>query len=252
MRLQSVQQTELGLIATRSRGVGSRGRFLAALLAMACALVVAVAPRTASAQDEGPSEVTGTAKGIVGGALLGAEVVMIPMGAAGLKPWWPYVVFGSVGAVGGAVGGWAVEQAVADDGPAEAPLYMLAGGLALIIPTVVLTLNATTKDQFEDSVDPAATTTTPGGEPPATNAPGANPGGGDGTTTIQVQPDARNHKKKKPSAPRQGALFDLASSEVRVGVPAIVVKNMYSNEEMAKFGVEQRTEVRVPFVSVSF
>jgi hypothetical protein len=228
------------------------------VLAVACALI-AFAPRAASAQeDEGPNQVTGTAKGIVGGALLGAEVVMIPMGAAGLKPWWPYVVFGSVGAVGGAVGGWAVEQAVADDGPAEAPLYMLAGGLALIIPTVVLSLNATTKDQFEDTADPATTTTTtPPGEPPATTTPGANPGGGDGTTTIQVQPDARNHpknnhKKKKSPAPLRGALFDLAGSEVRVGVPAIVVKNMYSNDEMAKFGVEQQTEVRVPFVSASF
>jgi len=241
-------QTELGMPRDRRFR-----RCFSAAIALGGALV-AFAPAEASAQDEGPSQVTGTAKGIVGGALLGAEVVMIPMGAAGLKPWWPYLVFGGVGAAGGAVGGWAVEQAVAESGPAEAPLYMLAGGLALIIPALVLSLNATTKDEFEDTADPATTTTTTkGAEPPAPGpaSPGAQPAG-DGTTTIQVQPQSRNQKKKKPAPPRAGAIFDLASSEVRVGVPAIVVKNMYTNDEMAKFGVEQRTEVRVPFFSASF
>lgn len=205
-------------------------------------------PTEAAAQEAtGPNEVTPTAKGIIGGALLGAEVVMIPMGAAGLKPWWPYLVFGAVGAAGGAVGGWAVEQNVE---PSEPALYMLAGGLALIIPTVVLTLNATTYDEFEESSDPSTLTTTP---EPDTGAPAAPPPGESTVTIEQPTSEApRRVRKRRPAAPPPSTLFDLAWSEVRIGVPAIQVRNMYSQEEIAKYGVEQQTEVRVPVVGVSF
>jgi hypothetical protein len=39
---------------------------------------------------------------------------------------------------------------------------------------------------------------------------------------------------------------------VRIGVPAIQVRNMYSQDELARFGLEQQTEVQVPVVGVSF
>ncbi|NUP09519.1 MAG: hypothetical protein HOW73_26035 [Polyangiaceae bacterium] len=234
------------------RGRG-RGWLCAAVASAAACAALLIAPAQASAQDAEPNQVTPTAKGIVGGALLGAEVVMIPMGAAGLKPWWPYVVFGAVGAAGGAVGGWAIEQNVE---PAEPALYMLAGGLALIIPTVVLTLNATTRDEFEESTDPSTLTTTPGDDTaPAGGTPGAAPPGGqptESTTTVQPTSDARRKVRKPRQAPPPQTLFDLAWSEVRIGVPAIQVRNMYSQEEMAKFGVDQETEVRIPVVGVTF
>lgn len=207
-------------------------------LAVGAALIGA----PATARAEGP--VTGTAKGIVGGALLGAEVVMMPMGIAGLKPWWPYLVFGGVGAVGGAVGGWAVEQAAP---PAEAPLYMLAGGLALIIPTVVLTLNATTKKDYGDEVTPApaADPAKPGEPPPAEG------------TTVTVTSDAKKQlqQKRKRAAEQKGvpsAAIDLSGDAVRIGIPAIVVKPIYSQVEMSMFGVQQQTEVRVPVFSAAF
>lgn len=229
-------------------------------VAAACGALT-IAPSEASAQEAADTgAVSGTAKGIVGGALLGAEVVMIPMGAAGLKPWWPYLVFGAVGAAGGAVGGWAVEQA---DPPAEAPLYMLAGGLALVIPTIVLTLNATLKDDFEEPAD--ATVTTPpteGGDPalqapPADGtqpAPGTAPPAGDGTTTIKIDSNAKKHLRR----PRTGkakpptSLLDFTTTELRLGVPVVQVRNMYTQEEIAKFGVEQRTELNFPVVGLSF
>ena len=108
------------------------------------------------ARADGPVSPTG--KGIVGGALLGGEIVTMPMGIAGLKPWWPYLVFGGLGSVGGAIGGWGVERATAGTtsaagtttgATAEPALYMLAGGLALLIPTLVVSLNATTKSTGE-------------------------------------------------------------------------------------------------------
>lgn len=207
-------------------------------LAVGAALIAA----PATARAEGP--VTGTAKGIVGGALLGAEVVMMPMGIAGLKPWWPYLVFGGVGAVGGAVGGWAVEQAAP---PAEAPLYMLAGGLALIIPTLVLTLNATTKKDYGDESTPAPPTTDPNKPPENKPADG---------TTVTVTSDAKKQlqqKRKRAAEPRiPTAAIDLSGDAVRLGIPAIVVKPIYSPVEIAQFGVEQQTEVRIPVFSAAF
>jgi hypothetical protein len=222
--------------------------------------LVALAPTEAHAQaaEEETGAVSGTAKGIVGGAFLGAEIVMMPMGIAGLKPWWPYVVFGSVGAVGGAVGGWAVEQA---EPPAEAPLYMLAGGLALVIPTLVLTLNATTRDDFEEAegttvVNPDGSTVPPpdGTQPPPGD--GTTPPPAEGGTTIQIQ-SKRKKPRKTARAPSGFALFNLSNlisghTTVEVGVPAIEVRPTYSNDEIAKFGVQQENEVRIPVVSTSF
>jgi hypothetical protein len=227
----------------------SAGCFGAALLGSADA-------HAQEAEEEDNGAVSGTGKGIVGGALLGGEIVMIPMGAAGLKPWWPYLVFGGLGSVGGAVGGWAVEQA---DPPAEAPLYMLAGGLALVIPTVVLAASEITRVEYEDTSDPSTLDEQPqpGGQPgdPAT-APGGTPP--DGTSvTVEKTSDARKFKRKKrvrtPAAPpRQTGMFDVASGTVRMGVPAVEVKNMYTLEELYTFGVEQRTEVNIPVVSAAF
>jgi hypothetical protein len=212
-----------------------------------------LAASSASAQQEPETNsVTGTGKGIVGGALLGGEIVMIPMGAAGLKPWWPYLVFGGLGSVGGAIGGWAVEQV---DPPPEAPLYMLAGGLALVIPTVVLAANATTRSDYEDTEDPSVKPE--GGGAPASPAPGEAPETkpsetpGDGTTVKVETSDARRRQKRARPRPVV-SLFDLQRGEVRMGVPALEIKNMYTLEEVAKYGVEQKTEVHVPVLRAAF
>ena len=47
--------------------------------------------------------------------MLGGEIVMITMGAIGVEKGWPYVVFGGLGAVGGGVGGFFIEDATADE-----------------------------------------------------------------------------------------------------------------------------------------
>src|SRR5436190_17232993 len=118
----------------------------------AAAVLAAALSWNGPAKADGP--VTPTGKGIAGGTLLGAEVVMIPLGIAGVDKWWAYLLGGGLGAAGGAVGGYFVETKVkSSDGQAvaEPSLHMLAGGLALVIPTVVLTLNATSyKPEVEE------------------------------------------------------------------------------------------------------
>jgi hypothetical protein len=221
-------------------------RRLTSVLAAACCFGAALFATNGAHAQEAESDVnsvTGTGKGIVGGALLGGEIVMIPMGAAGLKPWWPYLVFGGLGSVGGAVGGWAVEQAAP---PAEAPLYMLAGGLALIIPTVVLSASAITREEYEDTSDPSV--------PPPDQQPGAAPGAPppEGSSVTVTTSDARKVRRKRARPAPTVGLLDVSGGAVRMGAPAVAVKNMYSLEEIAKYGVEQKTEVNIPVVSASF
>src|SRR5450432_1645789 len=125
---------------------------------VAAAAILGVTVVTAPARQARADEVSPDGKGVVGGALLGGEVVMITEALAGVRPGWAYAVGGIIGAGGGGVAGHFIEQDDASQN-GRVPMYMLAGGLALIIPAVVLTLNATRwqpeEGATEDSV-PAA------------------------------------------------------------------------------------------------
>ncbi len=107
-------------------------------------------------------EVSSGGKGIVGGGLLGADVVTGTMGIIGVHNPWFYVIGGGVGAAGGAVGGFAVQQA---SGDGRAPMYLLAGGLALLIPAAVLTLDATRFRPSDDATEDKAPTNGPPADP---------------------------------------------------------------------------------------
>jgi hypothetical protein len=222
-----VRTTNLGserLMTMRSQSFA--GVVTAGLIAGA----IALAPSDARA--EGPVDPTG--KGIVGGALLGAEVVLITTAIIGPKTWWPYVVFGAVGAGGGAVGGYFVEQV--DDGQlAEPSLYMLAGGMALVIPTVVAILNATAYEPEEDEEELEGSES-------------------DGTPEEGTDTEGRNKRRMLPMAFVGVDMFGGAerTAELSLGIPAVVVKSAYTDVEVSQYGVEQGTEVHVPVVVGSF
>jgi hypothetical protein len=221
--------------ANRERGWGAR----TALAAGALALTLCAGAEPAHA--EGP--VSGTGKGIVGGALLGAEVVTITMGIIGVEAGWPYFVFGAVGAGAGGVAGFFVEDATDPDTP-EVPLYMLAGGMALVIPALVVALDATSyKPPETDQIE---------GEPssgePVDNAPGA-PGG---EASFQVTSKREPAPRPRGHADMRVGAVDVSEGMLRVGVPVLDVRPMYSREELERFGVEQGTEVRVPVVRATF
>lgn len=191
-------------------------------------------------------------KGIVGGALLGGEVVTITMGAAGVSRGWPYFVFGGLGAVGGGVGGFFVEKATKGttnaDGTvtgrtSEPALYMLAGGMALLIPALVVSLNATAyKPPEGERVEPA-------NNEPSKDVPNVAPP--PGTTKL-------HHKKARPSREYASlphvplSIVDVYKGKVALGLPAVEVRPLYSQIEMAQYGVSQGTEVRVPVFKAMF
>jgi hypothetical protein len=223
-------------------------RCLAAALTVSTAALVA---GTGQARAEGP--VDSRPKGIIGGGLLGAEVVMITMGAIGVEKGWPYIVFGIVGAAGGAIGGFFVEEASGVDA-AEAPTYMLAGGMALVIPTMIVTLNATAykppADDKGEPVDnkPAVEPAPPGGSVTVTTSKSAPPPramGGSASMSKTPPPAAR-----LPHVPL--SLVDLHEGQLALGFPAPEVRAMYTRREMIEYGVEQQTVVRVPIFKASF
>ncbi|WP_437333034.1 hypothetical protein [Sorangium sp. So ce394] len=203
--------------------------------ASVAAAVLAGAPERASAQQTS-DQVSVDGKGIVGGALLGGEVVMLTMGAVGVERAWPYLVFGGLGAVGGGVAGYFIE---ASEPPAEVPLYMLAGGMALVIPTLVVTLNATAyKPPASDQSEPIRNE--PAAEPPQ---PGVN---------VQITSDAAPLLRgTRWEEPRLG-LVDVTPRRVALGMPALSLRPLYSQDEMFRFGVAQGHELRVPVLRASF
>jgi hypothetical protein len=218
----------------------------AAVAAASFAAVLAGSPTQANAA--GP--VTPTGKGMVGGGLLGAEVVCITIGAIGVNRGWPYFVFGAVGAAGGVVGGFFVEKATAT-GPAEPALYMLAGGLGLVIPTLIVSLNATHYKPPEGDRPNEPATNEPAKESPA---PAVAPGG----AAPKSPTSKRDHKRPSlASAPLAIphiplSALDIYKGKIAVGLPALEVRPLYTQRELWQYGVAQGSQVRVPLFQAMF
>jgi hypothetical protein len=104
-------------------------RVVSRAAAVAGCLAVALWVAPAEAQQNEPA----TGAGIAGGALVGAEIVLLTETALGVRPTWAYVVGGVVGAAGGGYAGYVIEQRAAPG----ATLYLYAAGVALLIPTIV-------------------------------------------------------------------------------------------------------------------
>ncbi|WP_245678017.1 hypothetical protein [Chondromyces crocatus] len=203
------------------------------LLLSTAALAAALAggAREASAQEK----VSGTGKGIVGTTLLGGEAVMIGLAAFGVESTWPYLVFGGAGMIAGGIGGWAIESAAP---PAEVPLYLLAGGMALIIPTVIVTLNATAYRPPVEREDPAR-------QEPSPEGPKIEGDLRINTSRVRTAPPAA------PPRPALG-LVDLDPQRLAFGLPAPEIRPLYSSQEMMRFGVLQGQEFRFPLVRATF
>jgi hypothetical protein len=236
-----------------------------ALAAASCSMLFASSAFAAG-------NVSPTGKGITGGALLGGEAVMLTEAAVGVKPGWAYLVGGVAGAAGGGVGGYFVEKASS----AKPSLYLLAGGMALIIPTTVAVLSATAYHPPENyTEDHAPAPGEPVAEPPqATSPPAVAPATGTAPATspapatgpAPAKPGARRntvHRVRlatyrsaapltlyQPTLPP--ALFGLDPGGLKLSVPAVEVSDLYNQREVQQFGVKQGTEVDVPVFNFTF
>jgi|SRR5580692_5208772 hypothetical protein len=197
-------------------------------------------------------EVPPTGKGIAGGALLGAEVVTITESLFHARPGWAYALGGGLGAAGGGVGGYFVEQASSNGDVAVA---LLAGGMALIIPALVLSLNATryqpSESATEDNPPPGLELANPG-------TPGGSAVTGPGGSLAPPAPAAPPPAPAVPPTAVPGpplSLLDVnlpGQSGLRLGVPVPQVRQMYSSLEQKTYGLPQGAEVRMPVFHLTF
>lgn len=212
------------------------------------AAVFATAAIAAGAAFLGPTrqaradDVSPTGKGMVGGGLLGAEVVTMIEGIAGVRAGWAYAVGAIVGAGGGVAGGYFVEQGSSDG---KAPMYMLAGGLALIIPAVVISLNAT-RYLPEEGATEDAVPTGPAAEP---GVPGGSVGASAPGTAVSPPPAAA--PAPAPASPPQ-SMLDFTPGTLRIGVPAPEVRPVFTVAEQRQYGMQSAAEVRMGVVHVAF
>lgn len=225
-----------------------------------------VTPSTAQAEEVSP-----TGKGIAGGALLGGEIVIFGEAIFGVHSGLAYLIGGVVGAAGGGVGGYFIEKG-SDDG--RIPAYLLAAGVAGLIPAVVVTLDATryrpTEGAREDkptdvpssdpgqpggssvvgapasSPAPAPPPPSPTPSPSSTDTPAPAPASGGGTgggTQIQAQ--------RAPG--RNNSLVGVRNGQLAIGVPVPEVRPLLGSAERSRMGVENRgSELRFPVLNVAF
>jgi hypothetical protein len=234
-------------------------------LHLALSLISLSTALAGTAHAEG-SQVSAKGKGIVGGALLGGEAVMLTEAAAGTRPAWAYAVGGGLGAVAGGVGGFVAEH----NNEAKLSTFLLVGGMVLVIPTTVAVLSASayqptdyTEDrpsQDEPVAEPAAPSAAPAAPAPAVPpppAPAAEPAAPAAPAPATPAPSSKSGDRVGPPVARGKqpvvpALLGINDGSVTLSVPAVEVRQMYTRTEIALYGVKQHTEVEVPVLNVAF
>ncbi len=232
-------------------------RGFASVLALAGVILTPLAAHAAGVDEASP-----TGKGIAGGALLGAELVLATEAAFDVEPTWAYIVGGVAGGAAGGVGGYFVEQT----NDPRAPMLMLAGGLAFAIPTVVAVLAATAYEPPASYLQDQAPADEPVAEPPAPTdsapapapAPAAAPPAEaepPPTTDAPPAPTGRRHLRSTRRLSLKlppPALLGLQASRLALGVSNIELRHAYTVSEQVMFNAPDAAELRVPVLNVVF
>ncbi len=220
--------------------------------AAAFALVTAL---SVPAHAVGEDEASGTAKGTIGGALLGAEIMLVVGAAIDVEPTWLYPVGGAAGAIGGGVGGYYIEQAAS----ARVSMLMLAAGLTFAIPTTVAVLSATAYEPPADYLQDTPPPDEPPADPPQPSLSPTEGARGDGKIGVQNGSSTTSRRERHKSARRKHwlklsppGLLDINPERIALSIPALEVRDVYTQTELAVFGVSQATEVRASVLSVAF
>lgn len=206
-------------------------RVVPSVLTSAVVLSLLATAGRARAEEASP-----TGKGVVGGALLGAELVLAIEAAFNVQSTWAYIGGGLAGAAAGGVGGYFIER----DSTARYPMLLLAGGLTLAIPTTVAVLSATAYEPPATYVQDQPPADEPVADPPMPSTPPK-------ASTKHGQRAVA--ERRRPQAPP--ALIGVEPDRLSLSVPAIEVRDVFSRTEVA-MGAPQATEVRIPVLNILF
>lgn len=228
------------------------------LVAVLAALIVVgqawAGTPTASAQscsgDECVNRVTATAKGTLGGGILGAEIgfivpaLLVSAGARELDEPWAWILFPVIGAAGGAVAGYfALEDPTQVDattgevtqGFPEAAVAVLAVSMALVVPTFVGVL--------------ALTSYSPG---PSDDGSGASGEDDEGESDSGESDESATASALRRTLAGGPGLLRFANGGVLLGVPMVHSAQSFTEEERAHMRLGGMQDLRVPLVSGTF
>ena len=264
----------------QQRGSGWSRLALALSLAATVWAVEGVVDVGTAAAQTATSQVDADFKGMVGLGMIGAELGFAVPALAGLQETWSFIVFPVVGAAGGGLAGYfALEQS----NQVELSVASLALGMALIVPTMVITLSATSYDPEDEggtSGDDDGSADADGhadidtdegfnmnlggsvggstdGEAapmdvaPVDAAPAEAPPGGDALPPAGGEGGVES-PSMKPLASAAPALLRLSGQGLGVGVPTVSVGQVYTPEEVIHYGLQQHTEVQLSVLSGTF
>jgi hypothetical protein len=225
-------------------------RFVPSVLTSAVVVSCLLRAHGAAAQEASP-----TGKGVVGGALLGGELVLAIEAAFKVQSTWAYIGGGVAGAAAGGVGGYFVEK----EGSARTTMIMLAAGLTLAIPTTVAVLSATSYEPPANYVQDQGPSDEPVADPPkavpapapVVSPPASVPPPAPATTPSGRAPTRGHMASRQPHRLTPPALIDVEPTRLSLSLPAVEIRDVYSRLEVA-MGAHQATEVRIPVLNVLF
>jgi hypothetical protein len=215
-----------------------------------------VAPSRAEAQCAagamGCSPVQALPKATVGLGLIGAELGLIIPAIAGVRDeWWPYLVFPVIGAAGGAVGGYFLDEAMQSGNTPEVSVVIMAIGMALVVPAVIGTLALTAYsppadssgadedmdyEEQSDSVEAVQDDTS------------AAPAEGEATSDPQASLQQRIHALYAGGP----GLLRFHQGQLLLAAPLVASVGTFTGEEIERLHLQQQTDVVLPLVSASF
>ena len=215
----------------------------AVAIATCCLALIAVPRGRVSAQNV---EVDAAWKGITGVGLIGAEVGFIVPALAGMDDTWPYIVFPAVGGIGGGLAGYFL---VENNDQTELAIGSVALGMAMIIPTWVIVLSATTYDPEDEGIvqddqggpDEVLPPIDEGGElmppEPGEEEPADSPADSTSSRFDEIAP---------------AGLLRVSDRGVGVGIPLVTVVPVFSEHEIALSYGQRTDEVRLSVFSGTF
>lgn len=166
---------------------------------MAALVTALLAPCYARAQQDGTvvepdAPVRGRYVGVAGGAILGAELVVAAEALFGVNKKWAYLTFPLLGAGGGGVGGYFLEQE-----STKGSIALLVGGMALIIPAAIAATVAVTYDPEDEPGALMEPATEGPGFPVDMEAEPTQTQGGPTTTEVEARPPILPEQSTPPS-----------------------------------------------------
>ncbi len=214
------------------------------VLLLAAACVMALTYTHAARAQTTPDEVSNNgAKGAVGLGLLAMELTVNIEAAAGVKKPWVLAVTGLVAAGAGAAGGYFAETKPSPDTGAQVGVGLLAGGMAMLVPTMIIA-TALTKYRGRKEAAPEVEVVT---EEAAAAEPEVEEAPAEKEAPAEEAP-AEEETTEEPAT----ALLNVSKQRLTLAVPPVIMAPVFSEDEIGVLTDEQQTEYRINLINLVF